>query len=325
MNDNYWRAISIECIDPDTFPSVPLYIKSNGNYVLYKDAERKFTRADHDRLERTQTEFVYLRTGDMQEICSYLESSLKGQLHREDLDSRQKGAILYQSSINFIIDALEEPENVANLQRCQELVRNMMDFLSHDHKALSAVSSVIHHNFYIFAHSVQMAALNLMAHESLLHSSAEEMVDIGVASLLHDYGMVFISNEILQNPSPLSDVEYYKIKQHAQKGYEFLKDTGAFSELTLNIVRYHHERFDGDGYPVGLKGDRIPVSAQLAALCDSYSAMTLDKVYRKAAGHEEAVKAMRLESGKAFQPELLNRFIELLNDWRDARAEQQQG
>jgi len=314
MNENYWRAVSIECVDPNTFPSVPLYLKSSGNYVLYKDGDRRFTQADRDRLDRTKTEFVYLRTGDMQEITSYLEGSLKGLLLRKDLTSQQKGAILYQTSINYVIDALEIPEHASNLQRCRQLVQYMQDFVAKDLNALGAVGSVVAHNFYIFAHSVQMTALNLLAHEKLLKSSADELNEVGIGSLLHDYGMIFISSQIVEKPDALSDVEYYKVKQHTQKGYEFLKETGVFSQTALDIVRHHHERFDGDGYPSGLKGDKIPRAAQLSALCDSFSAMTLDKVYRKAATHDEAVKSIRLDSGKAFNPELVKGFVELVNE-----------
>lgn len=318
MNDNYWRAISIDCIDPEYFPDVPLFIKTSGNYVLYKDAERKFTDADRTRLERTHTEFMYVRSGDMEQITRYLEASLKDLLVRDDLDSTRKGAILYQTSINYIIDAFEAPEEASNLERCRHLVQHMMDFVATDAHALKSIRTVVNHNFYIFAHSVQVTALNLLAHEKLFQVSPDELADVGIGSLLHDYGMIFISNDIVQKPDALSDIEYYKVKQHTQKGYEFLKDTRMFNDVSLTIVRHHHERFDGNGYPAGIKGDKIPRSAQLSALCDVYSALTLERVYRKASSHEEAIKVMRDESGGAFNPELLVGFIDLVNAGRDA-------
>jgi len=312
MNDHYWRAISIDCIDPDYFPSIPLFVKTAGNYVLYKDAERKFTASDRSRMDRTCTEFMYVRSGDMEEMAAYLESGLKDLLSRDDLDSASKGRILYQTSINYLVDAFEAPEQAANLERCRQLVQHMMSFVSNDRNALKSIQSVVSHNLYIFAHGVQVTALNLLAHEKLFNVAPDELSDVGIGSLLHDYGMVFVTNDILQKPDALSDVEYYKVKQHAQKGYEFMKDSGMFNDVSLTIVRHHHERYDGNGYPAGIKGNDIPRSAQLSALCDVYSALTLDRVYRKATSHEEAIKMMREESGGAFNPELLQGFIELV-------------
>jgi HD-GYP domain-containing protein (c-di-GMP phosphodiesterase class II) len=311
MNDNYWRAISVESIDSEYFPPVPLFLKSSGNYVLYKDAERKFTLADHSRMERSNTEFMYVRSGDMQEIADFLESSLRDVLLRDDLDSEKKGAILYQASINYIIDAFEEPEQAYNMKRCRHLVENMMTFLAKDNDALRSVRSVIAHNYYIYVHSVQVAALNLLAHEKLLHATPEVMTDVGVGSLLMDYGMIFISKDIVRKQDAHLDLEYYLIKQHAQKGYEFLKEAGVFNDLPLTIVRHHHEKFDGNGYPAGLKGDNIPVSAQLSALCVVYAALTLKN--RNATSHDQAVRTMRDESGKSFNPELLTAFIDLVD------------
>lgn len=313
MKDHYWRAISIDCIDPDYFPSVPLFVKTSGNFVLYKDAERKFTDADRSRLERTCTEYMYIRSGDMEEITAYLEGGLQDLLSRDDLDSATKGRILYQTSINYVIDAFEAPEQAANLERCRNLVQHMMNFIANDENALKTLRSVVAHNFYIFAHSVQVTALNLLTHENLFNVTPDELMDVGVGSLLHDYGMIFITNDILQKPDALSDIEYYKVKQHTQKGYEFLKDTRMFSDVVLTIVRHHHERYDGHGYPTGIKGEDIPRSAQLSALCDVYSALTLERVYRKASSHGEAIKVMRDESEGAFNPELLAGFIELVN------------
>lgn len=317
MKDHYWRAISIDSIDPEFFPSIPLFMKSAGNYVLYKDAQRKFSSSDRSRMERNGIEFMYVRSGDMEELSTYLEKGLDELLNNDVLDSARKGKILYQTSINYLVDAFEAPEQAANLERCRQLVRHLMHYVAGDEHALHSFQGVVAHNLYIYAHSVQVTALNLLAHEKIFKVDPDELVDVGVGSMLHDYGMIFVTNEILNKPDALSDVEYYKIKQHTQKGYEFLMDSHHFSDVSLTIVRHHHERYDGNGYPTGLKGDNIPRSAQLSALCDMYSALTLDRAYRKAVPHQEAVRMMREESGKAFNQQLLELFIELVSDRKE--------
>lgn len=313
MKDHYWRAISVDCIDPEYFPAIPLFMKSAGNYVLYKDAQRQFTASDRSRMERNGIEFMYVRSGDMEELSTYLEKGLDELLKNEELDSERKGKILYQSSINYLVDAFEAPEQAANLDRCRQLVKHLLEFVAGDEHALKSFQSVVSHNLYIFSHSVQVTALNLLTHEKLFNVDPDELLDVGIGSMLHDYGMIFVTSEILNKPDALSDIEYYKIKQHTQKGYEFLLDTKRFSDVSLTIVRHHHERYDGNGYPTGIKGETIPRSAQLSALCDMYSALTLDRVYRKAVSHQEAIRMMREEAGKAFNQQLLVNFIELVS------------
>ncbi len=314
MNDNYWRPISIDSIDSDCFPPVALFIKTGGNYVLYKDNDRRFSDADRSRLERSFTEFVYIRTGDMEDVNAYLESHLTEMLARKDLSPTTKGKILYQASANCIIDMFEAPEAAANLERSRNLIKHMLSFVADTPHTLEALQTIAGTNFYIFAHSVQVTALSLLMHEKLFNVDPDEMIDVGIGSLIHDYGMIFITDKILDKSDALSDVEYYKVKQHTQKGYEFLKNTGKFGEVALTIIRHHHERYDGDGYPAGLKGDQIPRSAQISAICDVYSALTLNRSYRKAISHAEALKTMTSEArGGAFNIELFKGFEEIIN------------
>ncbi len=313
--DRYWRAISIDSISPECFPNVALFLKSGGNYVLYKDSDRMFTVADYHRLERNFTEFLYVRSGDMEALNEFMENSLAGMLAREDLSSTAKGRMLYQTSVNCVIDMFESPETTANLLRCRNMVQNILQHVATDTHAIESLKTVIDNNFYIFTHSVQVTALSLLVHEKLFELAHDEMIDVGIGSLIHDYGMTFITSEVLDKNDALSDIEYWRVKQHTQKGYEYLKRCGNYSEIVLNIVRYHHERYDGNGYPTGIKGDDIPRSGQVAAICDVYSALIMDRPQRKANSHVDAIKIMREEAKNgAFKPELFKNFLEIINE-----------
>ena len=313
MKDRYFRPITVECIDPSYFPDVALFVKNNGNYILYKNPERKFTEKDRARLQRTNSEFLYVRAGDMDLIAEYLEDNLNSLLARNDICSNTKGIILYQTAANYVTDVLDTPGKVANLARCRSLIRHLMKYVTNSEDTLKAFQAIIANNHYIFVHSVQVAALTMLAHDKLFDLNHDEMIDVGVGALLHDFGMIFISSDILNKPDALSDIEYHKVKQHTQKGYDFLKGIGVFSDVSLTIVRYHHEKYDGNGYPTGLTGDNIPRSAQLAALCDAYCAMTTDRPYRTSNSHADTIRIMRDESTGAFNVELFKRFEEIIS------------
>lgn len=312
--ERFWRAISIDSISPEHFPEVALYLKSSENYVLYKDSDRAFTADDYSRLGRSVTKFLYVRSGDMEIVNDFMENNLTAMLASDNLSSGAKGRILYQTSVNCVIDMFEAPEATVNLLRCRSMARHLLQYIAKDVHALASLKTIVDHNFYIYVHSVQVAALCLLLHSELYELANDEMIDVGIGSLMHDYGMTFITNEVLEKNDALSDIEYWKVKQHTQKGYEYLKRSGNYGEVALNIVRYHHERYDGNGYPTGTKGDEIPRSGQVAAICDTYSALIMDRPQRKANSHADAIKIMSDESRNgAFNPKLFNPFVEIIN------------
>lgn len=145
--------------------------------------------------------------------------------------------------------------------------------------------------------------------------------DIGYASMLHDVGKWRTPNEILLKPFQLSEAEWMIIKQHPRLGVEMLmpllKDKGSnqYLKLVESVVLYHHERWDGSGYPDGLKGEEIPLSARVVALADTYDALVSDRSYRKGYSHEEAVEIIRKEEHR-FDPRVWQIFMDNQSEFK---------
>ena len=140
--------------------------------------------------------------------------------------------------------------------------------------------------------------------------SAEQQDMIPLASALHDIGKIGIDEKILNKPGKLTPEEFEVIKTHSMLGAEMLHDLDEFSEQPLlqtayEIARWHHERWDGRGYPDGLKGDEIPISAQLVSLADVYDALTSERCYKKAFSHEKAVQMILNGECGTFNPLLM--------------------
>ena len=138
----------------------------------------------------------------------------------------------------------------------------------------------------------------------------EEIERIGMASALHDIGKIAISSEILNKPGRLKPEEFSVMKDHAMIGANMLRELPIPMEEPLmraayEICRWHHERWDGSGYPDGLRGDECPISAQAVALADVYDALTTDRIYKKAMPHELAVKSILTGMKDSFNPALL--------------------
>ncbi len=154
-------------------------------------------------------------------------------------------------------------------------------------------------------------ALYAMAMAEALGVPIDERMRIVRAAVLHDIGKVDVPDAILQKPGRLTDAEYETIKQHTTLGYDRLKRMGEGDELALALVRSHHERLDGSGYPDGLQGDEIPRVASTFAVIDTFDAMTSIRPYRRRVGRDAAKIALdelETRSGEWYDPAAVQTF-----------------
>ena len=156
----------------------------------------------------------------------------------------------------------------------------------------------------------------LMELTSRYDLTPEQQDNIPLASALHDIGKIGIDEAILNKPGRLTAEEFAVIKTHSMLGAEMLQKTECFADQPLlqtayEIARWHHERWDGKGYPDGLKGDDIPISAQLVSMADVYDALTSERCYKKAFPHETAVQMITNGECGAFNPLLLQCLLDV--------------
>ena len=152
--------------------------------------------------------------------------------------------------------------------------------------------------------------------------TAEQQDLIPLASALHDIGKIGIDEKVLNKPGKLTPEEFKVIQTHSMLGAKMLHDLDQFAEQPLlqtayEIARWHHERWDGRGYPDGLKGDEIPISAQLVSLADVYDALTSERCYKKAFSHEKAVQMILNGECGAFNPLLLQCLTDVQDDLKE--------
>jgi diguanylate cyclase (GGDEF)-like protein/putative nucleotidyltransferase with HDIG domain len=196
-------------------------------------------------------------------------------------------------------------DNNLQLERISDQVQNLNEGL------LNTLAEVVDlRDPYVLGHSKQVSHYaSLIAKR--LGLSKERIEFVRQAGLLHDIGKLGISERLLLKPESLSPNEYNIIKEHVVLGADILEATNALQDL-IPIIRHHHERFDGNGYPDGLVGHSIPVEARILAVADAVEAMGSDRPYRRALKQEEIIEELRVESGKQFDPMLVKVFIEIL-------------
>ncbi len=143
-----------------------------------------------------------------------------------------------------------------------------------------------------------------------INLSKKELEELSIISSLHDIGMINIAIETLSKQSPLNDDEWEMIKKHSMDGYSMTNSIKEFKAISKYIL-FHHEHWDGNGYPYGLKGEAIPILSRIVSIADAYDTMTRDKSYKGAMSKESALRELRRNRGRQFDPDIVDRMMEL--------------
>lgn len=312
MSIDLYAPISIACVLPGIFPQVALYTESRGNYVLYKEETRPFTDDDRDRMLNNNITTLYVRDGDFDLVSSFAEENLSQILQREDVNHESKCDALCQTSSSYLNDIFSDPEKSQDAARCQKLTGHLAKHISENQSIASLFQKMSISSPFAVKHSMQVAAISMLAWSKLFPEQGDLLVDVGVAGMLHDIGMCLIIPNMLENRDFWTTPSVDEIKRHPMEGYVFLRRNGQHSDLVLDAVRHHHERYFGGGYPGGLKGDEIRITTQVVGLADMYCTLVVDRPTRKASTPEEALAIIGDETHKCFSTLLYTAFKSII-------------
>ena len=177
---------------------------------------------------------------------------------------------------------------------------------------------------YTGSHSKSVVILAHQVGEAL-GLDETQMRDLEFGALLHDVGKIEVPNSIINKPGRLTDEEMALMRTHTVQGEQMLNRIGGVLGDAGVVVRTHHERWDGTGYPDGLAGEDIPIAARVIAACDAFNAMTTDRAYRKAMPVEAALAELKAESGKQFDPQVVSVLLQTVESWDEAAPAADEG
>lgn len=174
------------------------------------------------------------------------------------------------------------------------------------------ISAIELKDAYTLGHANRVSKLSSLIAQKM-HLNTHSIERIELAALFHDIGKIGIKSDILNKPTFLSEEEFNIIKTHPEKATQILNKIDSFSDI-LAIVLHHHERFDGCGYPKGLKGEEIPIGSQIIMVADAYDAMTSERAYREPLSHKDALLELEKHSGTQFNPEIVTKALNVLSE-----------
>jgi anti-anti-sigma regulatory factor len=175
---------------------------------------------------------------------------------------------------------------------------------------------------YVRGHTERVVRY-VTATAKLLHYPKASLKGLIYGTVLRDIGMISVSHLILKNPAQLTDDEWALVRQHPARGAQILEEM-EFPKEVIDVVMHHHERWGGEGYPSGIRGNEIPLGARIVALVDSYVAMTAERPYRRALPYEKARQVIAENWGSPFDPAVIDGFLQVL-DKAERRTRQRLG
>jgi HD-GYP domain-containing protein (c-di-GMP phosphodiesterase class II) len=209
-------------------------------------------------------------------------------------------------SLSAIADALSMRDALSQLNRGREA------------EILELVSAIETKDVATLGHVSRVGA-HALAIGKRMGLPAQELRSLVLAAQMHDVGKIGVPSAILMKPSGLTEAEFDEVKRHAPRGGSIARRVDALRPLA-DVIRAHHERYNGQGYPDGLAGDEIPLLARIIAVADTYDAMTSNRPYRDALTQEAAFRELRRVSGTELDPACVGAFLACFDEERSAAA-----
>ena len=206
--------------------------------------------------------------------------------------------VLHDSRLGRSVDAEE----------AREVVGVLVDSIAADAAAALWLTHLKNRDEYTSLHCINVCVLTVAFCRELGYAD-EDLKTIGLGALLHDIGKAWTPLEILNKPGRLTDDEFRVIRRHPEDGYQIMKDTGQVPAEALAIIRYHHERLNGRGYPDGLRSHELTTPVLATAIADVYDALTSDRVYHAGRPSDAVLRMMYEDAGGSFGRELMEGFI----------------
>ena len=220
------------------------------------------------------------------------------------------------SNIKDIMESIRYDEKV-DIEELKETVDDMVQHILNDDMVFMTLTGIRDIDNYTFLHSVDVCIYSVITAKAL-NINNNDIYELALAAILHDVGKCKIPLSILNKLGKLTTEEFEVMKHHSIKGFEIVGQIPGISERIARVICQHHEKWNGSGYPLGLKNYDIELWARIISISDVYDALTSRRPYKEAVSHDEAISIMKQEDGK-FDPVLINLFYKNADKFNEVR------
>ncbi len=301
-------------------PALPcdVFIQNGGRAVLFAGAGAE-AEAISRRLNLGVP--ILIRQEDEDLLASALVAAIPGVLrsYRMGADARSRIAYgLATASLRPLLSYGARPDE-SDLLLSHDVVDAISEALAGDESLVGAMVAVMEQHPATYIQAINTAVYSVLLARRLGITHGEALRAVGRGALLHDIGKVRVPTQILDKPGPLDDREWGIVQQHPAAGQTLVLAALGTEPTYLHIIRDHHERSDGSGYPTGRSAHSLPFDSQLVAITDAFVALTSVRSYQQPTSAADALRTMRFVQKGQFNDEIMREFIALLAGWHDIR------
>ncbi|GAU79410.1 HD-GYP domain-containing protein [Fusibacter sp. 3D3] len=247
--------------------------------------------------------------------CVYIDDALSEGLEVENVISDEI-KVKSITAVKSVFKEVTERKGVSlspkGIDTIKDIIDEMMDMIFQNRETLYVMTELMGTDMYTYNHSAEVAILSMLVAKSL-GLNGQYIQKVGIGAMLHDIGKMKIPNEVLNKTDALTDIELEKLKEHAKLGYDLLKDSMAISPISRQIVLLHHEKLDGNGYPMMLDSEGIPVHVRIVTICDIFNALVSNRSYREKMSIDMALEIIRTEAVYQLDREIYYHLMKVVN------------
>ncbi len=300
----------------ETEPDFDIYFKmtdaeSEKKYKKLVERGSTYCSGKRAALAKKKTEELFIKSEDREIYMSYMEKHLSAITKDATVPLKEKSRTIYQSASKVLERIFDKPESQENVSKVKNLVESTIDVVLLDERSIRSLIEVSSFDYYTYTHSVDVSVY-AVGFGHYLGMDRDELKRLGYSAMMHDIGKSKVPSEIINKKGVLTSEEFEAVKLHPHHGFNIMKKLGENDLDILSGVKYHHEKFDGSGYPDALPGDEIPPFAQIIAISDVFSALSTKRSYKDAFSSFNALSTMKNEMTANFNPKLLLNFIKFM-------------
>lgn len=302
-------SIAAASIDTGPIPFT-LYARDNeSQMILFCRAGMTITPSHQQILQRTNRVF-FISGADMESYLDYTFERLEKIVHARDIRTHDKAIVLRDVGSKVINHLLEDPRSESAVRHSEHFVRSTVDFLLQNPTAASLITGTVADDPSLMAHAISTSVFSILIGARLLGEDRAPLNRLGLGALLLDIGMTRLETIDHLRPEVLTPEARAQVFKHVDYGAELAAQHNLDADI-VDIVRHHHERLDGSGYPDGLAGDLISLPVRIATVADVYDALTSPRLHRAAFSHVRALRLMASEVGK-YDPLVFDALLRLV-------------
>ena len=309
MATRYARTISAASIDLGRVPFDLYATDSDNRLVLFCRAGFELT-PKHKKLLMGSNRLLYISDGDMDHYLDYAFERIDRIVASKSIDTEEKSKIVHGIGKRIVQQLISDPRSGSAITHSKRFVESYTDLIFQSREAANNLFAISSTDSYTFSHSINVCTFCLLLGGKLHRNNRVVLQTLGVGGLLHDIGMTQIDQNIIYKKGRLTSTEWEQVRRHPVLGAEMVREHGLPEDVQI-IVRNHHERYDGSGYPDGLRGEQIHPLARIAAVAEVYDAITSDRVYGKQQNQVRALMEMTSTSNW-FAPEVFEALLRVV-------------